>query len=168
MKTHSIVAILGLSLVGSIAVACHIPDLSEIHASKCFRECSKEAKGDCKINIDSSSSSSSGGGMTSEDDCFDGIENCFHAAADCSDYCLTCKEPGSCSLSQDECNNACVHMAEKCTDQIQPCLDQEKEQLKGDLNDVGDKLADDCVGPLMDCVSDCIADIENTLRGKKD
>jgi hypothetical protein len=140
MKSRRIISISFVSLI----VACHIPNLNDINLSECIHTCSDQAKIDCK-NIHSDST------------CFQQITDCFNAASDCSDKCGGCETDSTC-VSEDDCYHNCVHVGRGCTDQLAPCVDQKQDDLEAGVSD-------ECIAPLTDCVADCIADVEDKLKG---
>lgn len=141
MKTsHFILPISFIALA-----ACHIPSLSGINFSDCLHQCSVQSKEDCKYEQEDTGPN-----------CMDQVENCFHTVTNCTDDCLHCEERGTCT-NESECNNNCAHQTETCTDMIQPCIKSQEAEIQ-------DGLADNCVAPLVDCVSDCAADVEDALR----
>jgi hypothetical protein len=135
--------VLGVVGVLGVVSSCAIPNTSDIELADCIRTCDQEVEG-C-LN-----------GVGAEDPCFKNLEMCFDAASACSKGCRGCVDNHTC-LSEDLCQDGCNDQANQCTDLIDYCVN-------GMVTKAKDELKSSCLDPLVDCVADCIEEVENALK----
>ena len=124
------------------AVAEKMEAVENIELSDCVTECKETEVENC-LNFEDDNS------------CFAVLETCFDMASSCFDSCLSCEEDGTC-ISKDTCTQACNIQANNCTDGIDYCVDVMLDRAES-------ALIDGCFEPFIDCVSVCIAEVEEAL-----
>lgn len=139
----AVLGVVGLGFLGVVASSCALPDTGEIDLSGCIRECNNDVA-DCLNDVGEDNS------------CFTSLEACFDSASLCSKTCTGCEDKGTCS-DENECHDGCNDQTNACTDMIDQCVDGLVDEAK-----VG--LKEGCLDPLVNCVADCIEEVEDLLK----